>query len=272
MKSMHAIRILLVIAAALASSACEMDGFLFNTEALDRYSPPASIPDSLLEKVTFTSDGNTLHGYWIRSDGSRPGLAILYCHGNKHNMDAYWDRIEFLRTLGADIFTFDYRGFGLSEGSSSQEGMYADAEAALALVMADGFIADSLVLYGFSLGNVASIHLAANRITPRALIAESPFASSTSLVQGATVLDFPARWLTDGTFNNAETIKRVTAPLLVLHGEEDDFVRYRDNGKVVYDNATTQKTLIAVAAAVHDNVPQTMGLPAYFAALRAHIR
>jgi fermentation-respiration switch protein FrsA (DUF1100 family) len=248
-----------------------MDSFLFNTETLDHYSPPASIPDSLLEPVTLKSDGLNIYGYWIGSDGTRPGLTILYCHGNKHSMDEYWDRIEFLRKLGGNIFTFDYRGFGRSEGESSEEGLYADAEAALANVLARGVLPDSLVLYGFSLGNVASFHLADGKVTPRCLIAESPFASSTALAQGATVLDFPARWLTDGTYDNAETIRRIHVPLLLLHGVEDDFVRYRDNGKVVFDNANEPKKLLPIPGATHTDVPQTMGVDNYLQELKAWI-
>jgi alpha-beta hydrolase superfamily lysophospholipase len=263
--------IYLLLLAVMLSACADMDSFLFNTEKLDHYSPPATIPDSLLEPVTLTSGGLKLYGYWIRSDGSRPGLTILYCHGNKHNMDAYWDRIEFLRRLGCNIFTFDYRGFGMSEGESSQEGMYADADAALEHVMGRGVTSDSLVLYGYSLGNVASIHLAANRVTPLCLIAESPFASSTSLAQGATVLDFPARWLTDGTYDNAETIRRVHVPLLLLHGTDDDFVRYRDNGKIVFENANEPKKLIPVEGADHTNVPQTMGVEQYLTELKSWI-
>ncbi|MBC8145150.1 MAG: alpha/beta hydrolase, partial [bacterium] len=171
-----------------------------------------------------------------------------------------------------NIFTFDFRGFGLSEGTSSQHGMYTDAEAALAQVIAKGFVADSIVLYGFSLGNVASIHLAANKIRPRALIVESGFASSTSLVQGAMLLDIPSRWLTDGTFDNATTIQRVTSPILVLHGEEDDFVRFRDNGQVIFDNAKDPKRLIAVPGATHTDVPQTFGVARYLDTLRAWIK
>ena len=199
-------------------------------------------------------------------------MTILYCHGNKHSIDEYWDRVEFLRQLGANIFIFDYRGFGMSEGEPSQAGMYADADAALAYVRTRGVPDSSLVLYGYSLGNVASIHLAANRVAPRVLIAEAPFASSTSLAQGALGLDFPARWLTDGTFDNAETIRRVTVPFLLLHGEDDDFVRYRDNGRVVFENANEPKKLIVVPGASHTDIPQTMGVDRYLKEVEEWIR
>jgi len=259
--------------ALVAGGCADMDGFLFNTQTVDRYHPPASIPDSALEQVILDSEGNSLYGYWIEADGAHAGgphanVTILYCHGNKHSMDEYWDRVEFLRRLGANIFTFDYRGFGLSEGTSSEAGLHADADAALAEVRRRGFADADIVLYGFSLGNVASIHLAADRIEPRALIAEAPFASSTALAQGGMALDFPARWLTEGTYDNAETIRRVRAPLLLLHGEDDDFVRYRDNGRLVYANANEPKSLIVVPGANHTDVPQTMGVDRYLEELR----
>ncbi len=254
----------------LGISGCELDGFLFNEEAITRYELPGNtIPDSLLEAVTFTSGGNTLHGYWVRAEGAAREMTILYCHGNKHNMDEYWDRVMLLHGLGVNVFIFDYRGFGLSEGESSENGLREDGEAALIFVQATyGVSADSLCLYGYSLGNVVSIHLAANAVTPLCLIAEAPFASANSLTQSGTGLDLPARWMTEGAFDNAGTIGRIRTPLLVIHGENDDFVRFWDNGKIVFENAPEPKQLLLVPRAVHTDIPAVMGTEAYQTAVR----
>lgn len=247
---------------AIPVGCADMDGFLFNTEPLDRYHPPASL-DSLLEPFTLPSGGETVHGYRLRSNGTRPGLTILYLHGNKQNMDQYWDRVEFLGRLGGNVVTFDYRGFGMSTGTSSETGLKEDADAALDWIRGQGVPDDSLVVYGFSLGCYPAIHLAGFRLHPRVLIVESPFASATALVQGGAVFDFQERWLSDGTFDNVDGIARVTAPVLLLHGLEDDFVRYRDNGRVVYDAASEPKRLVPVPGGVHDNVPQALGIDKY---------
>ena len=255
----------------LALAGCmTMDGFLFETQKLDHYTLPGNtIPDSLLEPVTLMSEGNRIYGYWVRSSGERPGLTVLYCHGNKNSLDYYWDRVMYLHRLGVNVFIFDYRGYGRSEGESSEQGLFADGETALDYVTHDkGVPADSLLLYGFSLGNVVSIHLAATSVHPRALVAEAPFASANSLTQGASGLDIPPRWLTDGTFDNAAAITRVTAPVLVLHGDADDFVRYRDNGRVVYQNANQPKRLVLIPGAGHSTIPETMGVEGYLALLR----
>ena len=254
-------------------ASCELDSFLFNDKQIDKYTLPGNtIPDSHLEMVTFNSGGNKLYGYWVESNGTRPGLTILYCHGNKHHMDEYWDRVMLLYDLGVNVFVFDYRGYGLSEGESSESGLYKDGKAALRFIRSEKDVpADSICLYGYSLGNVVSIYLAAEKINPLTLVAESPFASANSLTQGSTVLDLPAKWLTNGEFNNAEKIKQINTPFLLLHGSDDDFVRYRDNGKVVYRNAPQPKSLRLIAGAAHNNIPETMGTEQYLATLAGWI-
>ncbi|MDZ7261093.1 MAG: alpha/beta hydrolase [candidate division KSB1 bacterium] len=249
---------------------CELDSFLFNEKKIDHYQLPGNtIPDSLLTQVTFKSDGHTLYGYWVRSNGQRPGITLLYCHGNKHNIDEYWDRVMYLHQLGVNVFIFDYRGYGLSEGESSEEGLYRDGESALNYVLSRKEVSrDSLCFYGYSLGNVVSIYLAAEKINPLCLFAEAPFASANSLTQGSTLLDIPPRWLTQGEFDNVEKVRHIKTPFMLLHGEDDELVRYRDNGKVVFENAPEPKLLVLVPGAKHTNVPETMGINRYLETLR----
>jgi len=254
-------------------TACELDGFLFNEKKIEQYELPGNtIADSLLELVTFNSGGYALYGYHVRSEHPDRGLTILYCKGNKHNIDEYWDRVMILHDLGINLFLFDYRGFGMSEGESSETGMYEDGKAAWSLLQDRYHVpADSLCLYGYSLGNVASIYLASEVVTPACLIAEAAFASANSLTQSALSLDIPARWLTDGSFDNAERVRTIHAPLLVIHGSDDDFVRFRDNGRVVYENAPEPKSLLLVPDANHTDIPYVMGVRSYQQTVREWI-
>lgn len=251
---------------------CELDNFLFNAKPIEEYTLPGNtIPDSLIQQVTFDSGGNTLYGYWIDSRFTgKTGLyyirsvTILYCHGNKHNIDFYWDRVMYLHQLGTKVFVFDYRGFGLSEGESSERGLYEDGTAALDyLNTRQDFSIDSLCLYGFSLGSVVSIYLAAEKVDPICLIAEAPFASANSLTQGSSILDLPSGWLTDGEFDNAERIKKINTHFFLICGEADDFVRSVDNGIVVYNNAPEPKEYLGIPSANHEDIPETMGIPNY---------
>ena len=95
------------------------------------------------------------------------------------------------------------------------------------------------------------------------LIAEAPFASANSLTQASLSLDIPALWLTRGKFDNAEKIRRIKTPFLLLHGEDDDFVRFRDNGKVIFENAPQPKSLTLVPGAKHHDIPEKMGIDNY---------
>lgn len=259
------LKLILTIIFLCFFTACELDSFLFNEKKISRYELPGNtIPDSLLEMVTFNSEDNTLYGYWVKSSNSRKGITILYCHGNKHNIDEYWDRVMMLHDLDVNVFIFDYRGFGLSEGTSSEDGLYKDGESALNFIFSLYQVdKDSLCLYGYSLGNVVSIYLAADKIDPLCLISESPFASANSLTQASLSLDIPALWLTEGRFDNVEKIRRIKTPFLLIHGEQDDFVRFKDNGKVIYDNAPQPKSLKIVAGANHDDIQEKMGIDNY---------
>ena len=244
---------------------CELDNFLFNAKKISKYSLPGNtIPDSLLELVEFQSGGYTLYGYWVKPANLGSDITILYCHGNKHNIDEYWDRVMMLHQLNVSIFIFDYRGYGLSEGISSEAGLYKDGESALYFIQSQFFVnPDSLCIYGFSLGNVVSIYLAAEKVNPLCLISEAPFASANSLTQSGLLLDLPPRWLTEGEFDNVSMIRKINTPFLLLHGKEDDFCRYRDNGKVVYENAPQPKSLNVISGANHNDIPQTMGIDDY---------
>ncbi len=257
--------ILLLLLLSVLLNSCELDSFLFNTEKLDKYTlPDNNIPDSLIEKVTLKSETYNLYGFWIKSDGAYPGRTILYCHGNKHNIDAYWDRVMVMHKMGFNVFIFDYRGFGMSEGESSENGMYKDAESALDFVSTTKKVPkDSLCLYGYSLGNVASIYLAANKINSACLIAEAPFASANSLSQGSLGLDIPPDWLTKSNFNNAELIKKVNTRFLLIQSLDDDFVRYDDNGKIVFENAPEPKKLYTLDGAGHTGIISVIGESAY---------
>ncbi len=270
---MKIIILLMICSVSVIFTGCDLDNFLFNSKQIEAYQlPDNTIPDSLLDEVSFLSESNRLYGYWIASDGSRPGLVLIFCHGNKHNLDEYWDRVMMMHQLGANILIFDYRGYGKSEGESSEQGIYRDADAALDFIFTRGFVSDSIVVMGYSLGNVPAIYLTAKRLNPYRLICEAPFASSNSLTQGSIGLDLPAGWLTTGGFDNAENIKRIATPLLLIHGAKDEFVRWRDNGRVIFENAPRPKRLVLVENGDHNDLPQKLGEANYIALLREWIQ
>ena len=250
----------------LSASSCSLDSFLYNQQKLDHYYlSTVVIPESNRRLITFSSEGKTLYGFYVfRTDTLDVGLTVLYCHGNKRNIKEYWNRVELFYQMGLRCLIFDYRGFGMSEGEPTASGLYADGRAALRFVQ-DSLNVDSaqLVLYGFSLGNVISIDLAAGSVNPYRLIAEAPFASAEALLDNSTPLDIPGSFVIDDNLNNAERVRSIRAPLLLLHGDADDFIPWSSNGRIVYENAPQPKELELVRGANHTDIPWIMGAEYY---------
>ena len=97
-----------------------------------------------------TSDGVKLHGWFVPG---KSDLTLLWFHGNAGNISRRVDNIALLHErLGANIFIIDYRGYGRSEGSPSEQGLYLDAEAAIDYLRSREDVKDDrLVLFGRSL-------------------------------------------------------------------------------------------------------------------------
>lgn len=257
----------------LSFVSCDLDSLLFKEQQLSSYTlSTAVIPESKREFVTLNSQGKRIYGYFVKSNGAYPNLTVLYFHGNRDHLQYYWDRTELFYRMGFNVFIFDYQGFGMSEGKPSESALYADARAALEYVLSRSDASPKqLAFYGFSLGCTAAIDVAAYTFTPRCLVLESPFASSSALLQSGTLLDIPSSYVMRGEYNNAEKIKSAHSPVLVIHGIDDKFVDIEKNGAVVFNNATPPKQFIRVPGADHSDVPAKLGEERYIIAIREYV-
>ena len=258
---------------SLFFSSCDLDSLFFHQTSLSSYTlSTAVIPESNRELVTMTSQGNKIYGYFIKSNGTYPGITVLYFHGNWDHLQYYWNRAELLYKTGVNVFIFDYQGYGMSEGTPSESALYADSRAALQYVLSRSDVAPGrLVLYGYSLGSASAVDLAAYTFTPSCLCLEAPYASTSTLLQSGTLLDIPSSYVMKGEYNNAEKIRKVHAPLLIIHGEADNYIDLEHNGAVVYNNANPPKQFIRVPGADHEGIPATLGENAYVTMIRDFI-
>ena len=170
-----------------------------------------------------TSDGLTLQGWFIPG---KPGTDItwLWFHGNGGNNGHRISELALAHhRTGVNIFIFDYRGYGESEGSPSEKGTHLDSRAAMEyLVSRPDVDKERIVFMGNSLGAALSVELALTQ-PPMAMILVSPFASVRDMAK--LTLPFPpVGWLVRNHYDNVVRIRQLNAPLLVLHGDEDDLV------------------------------------------------
>lgn len=203
---------------------------------------------------------------------------IIYCHGNKWHMDFYWQRAKLLANTGGKnrygLMMVDYRGYGLSEGTPDEAGLYADVDAALSWLKQQGLKDERLIMYGFSMGSAPATELTANprSMRPAKLILEAPVGSVETMVQDAAVLEMPSSFVTDLKFDNSEKIKKVQQPFMWMHGVEDDFVAMKTHGEVIYKNYKgTYSEAHRIEGANHGTVPQTWGFENYLTALNQFI-
>jgi pimeloyl-ACP methyl ester carboxylesterase len=203
---------------------------------------PASI-GLAYEDVSFnTEDGVILKGWWVPKQGAR--AVVLFCHGNGGNISFLLDTISIFHSLNLDVFVFDYRGYGASGGSPTEDGTYLDVRAAWNhMLAAKKAPPEKIILIGRSLGGSIAAWLARER-RPRALILESTFTDA------ADVANFhyriaPGRLLFGDTYNTKEYVRRVACPVLVVHSPNDEIIPY-EHGKCLFQLAPSPKEFLLI--------------------------
>jgi len=195
-----------------------------------------------------TQDGNHLHGWLVRREGNH-GL-LLICHGNRGSIAGREDTAMFYLELGMDVCLFDYRGYGRSTGIPSEFGTYCDVDAAWSyLTKQRGYNACDIVLLGQSLGAAIASHLATH-VTPRAIILESTFSSLPKLAgELYPLLKYPLTVLVK--YNTLTKIPEFTAPLLLVHSTEDEFIGIH-HGYELLNAAAPGTELVEITGRHHD--------------------
>jgi len=210
-----------------------------------------------------SEDGVRLHAFFLPA---RPGVtrAILFLHGNAGNASHRLPNAAMLGQLGAHVMLLEYRGYGLSDGTPSEAGVYADARAGLAhLLEARGIPETRIVLFGRSLGGAVAVDLAQDRALA-GVILESTFTSLPDMVRR---LAWPIGALVVRSgFDSIDKIGRVRAPLLFFHGDRDSIVPH-DLGVRLHEAAPEPKAFETIAGAGHNDTVE-IGGRGYFARIR----
>jgi fermentation-respiration switch protein FrsA (DUF1100 family) len=194
---------------------------------------------------TRTADGTRLVGWAMRTRvPDSTGFWLLIFHGNGGNIssDGREQHYARLQALGLDLLTFDYRGYGESDGDPSETGMYEDADATYAYLRNTlGVPAERIVIFGHSLGSTIAVDLA-SRVPVRGLILEG---APTSVPDAGQAIYpwLPRRWLARSRFASAEKIARVRSPVLFLHAVQDEVIPVR-LGRRLYGLANEPKRFV----------------------------
>jgi uncharacterized protein len=195
-----------------------------------------------------TADGEQVIVWHVPPHEDHP--VFLYLHGNGGSLRWRDERFRALVDDGSGLVALSYRGYGGSSGRPTERGLIADAAAAYAFAIAR-YPVERIVLWGESLGSAVAIALAAENPVGK-LVLEAPFTSAADV--GAQHYWFvPVRSLMKDQFRSDLRASKVTAPVLVVHGE-NDFVVPITLGKRLYGLIQAPKQFVSVAGAGHNDL------------------
>jgi uncharacterized protein len=172
-----------------------------------------------------TADGVTLAARVIPPPKEVTDAAaawLLYFHGASGNIGllGYNEAWAQFRRLGLGVLAIDYRGYGQSAGTPSENGLYQDADAAWAYLNKQLHVPPArIVIYGYSLGSAVAIDLA-TRVPAAGLIVEGALVSVPARAKELYPF-LPAKWLARNRFTSVDKIAAVSMPKLFIHARED---------------------------------------------------
>jgi len=213
-----------------------------------------------LEDIWFqSSDGTKLFGWY--AENAATSAVVLWCHGNAGNIIHRLENLRELYRLGLSVFLFDYRGYGRSQGSPSEEGLYQDALGAYDQLTRTRLIRpERIVLFGRSLGAAVAVEVASHKLAA-GLILESSFPSIEAVAR-FHYGGLPVHWLLGAEFRLIDRLPHLSLPKLIVHGDQDEIIPL-ELGRQVFEAAKPPKTFYVIKGADHNNIYHVGGEP-YF--------
>jgi len=228
------------------------EGMLYHPAVPDeRYKDPDNMPPGYrnpkelgmsYEDCWITcKDKVKIHAWFIKANPSpKMCRTILFFHGNAGNIGARNPNLEVLvKRLNSNVLIIDYRGYGKSEGTPSEEGLKLDADATLEYALSrEDINSERIYLFGRSLGGAVAVQLAMEQSNHlKGIILENTFTSIAEMVdQLMPMVAMFKKFIQRLFYPTIDRIGKVTAPILFVRGMRDEIVP-ADHTKKLYDAA-----------------------------------
>ena len=189
-------------------------------------------------------DGKVIRCNHYESESA--SLCILFSHGNGEDLGGVNKYLNAWKGSHWDLLAYDYPGYGLSDGSPSEENCYLAIEAAYKFIIEKlGFKPNQIVLWGRSLGTGPTLHIAETKEVG-GIILESPFTSAFRTVTEIQVIPWDR-------FPNVSRAQSIRCRSLVIHGDLDEVVPLRQ-GRKIYELLAGPKEFIEIKGANHNDL------------------
>jgi len=200
--------------------------------------PHPVTPDSVNvlheESYIDLSDGQRLHGWKLMAAEKAAGT-ILFFHGNGDNVSTQLPNTFWLPEQGYDVYIFDYRGYGKSDGTPSLDDTISDMELMIAHVVNQLPEDEKIIVMGHSLGGsmgIYSVAHSAHRDRIKSLITIEAFSDYHDVTQDVLsrswlfwLFQWPLSFTIDNTYRPLDSISLISPiPVLILHSESDEMI------------------------------------------------
>ncbi len=234
--------------------------FLFYYPSRNFYARPEQLGLKYKEYFFQGVDENRLHAWLIYPRSAETKASIIQFHGNAENMSSHFLSLAWLTNHGYELFSFDYRGYGLSEKSPDTAKIIADSKILLRfLLKRNEQWKRPIIVYGQSLGGILAAYTLGSMPKPspaKALVLEGSFSSYVKIGQekGNQIcwpLGLLAKLLISDRYSVDSLIPRLhPLPILIIHGTQDQVVSFQ-NALDIYNLAKEPKYLLEIPLAKH---------------------
>jgi len=180
-----------------------------------------------------------------------PKGVILYFHGNAGNLSRWGKITEYFVEKNYDVLVMDYRTYGKSTGTLSQEVLYEDAQFCYNYLKTL-YIENDITVYGRSLGTTFAAFVASKN-KPKQLVLETPYYSMTDVARTRFPL-LPIKYLLKYKLPTYRFINNVDCDILMLHGTEDKVIKISSAEKLFEASPQNQITFITIEGGNHNNL------------------
>ena len=214
------------------------------------------------ESIVFASNDNTkLHAWYIPKKDAN--TTVLFLHGNGGNISHRLESIKLFNSLGMNVFIFDYRGYGNSEGTANEQNTYDDARSAWDYLLKNKMTSsEDIVIFGRSLGGAIAANLGST-LKPKAIILESTLTTTKEFA--ADVYPLVPKSLIYFNYETTKYLKNIDYPVLVIHSVDDNIIPFK-HGQAVFKNANEPKYFVQIRGSHNYGFIQSQDI--YIAALK----
>ena len=212
----------------------------------------APTPSDVVMTTVETTDAVVLEVWTMPADGVAIARVVVF-NGNAGNKGHRLTLARNLAAEGFEVLLFDYRGYGETGGTPSEDGLMRDATAVAEIAFQTDL---PVVLMGESLGAGPATGLAV-QAEPDALVLRSPFTSLAEMAR--THYPFVPTALLRDRYPVEEMVSRLEVPVLVIIGTADSIVP-PELSRRVYQAASGRKALVEMEGLNHNDPELSAGV------------